>query len=508
MGTQATIRFDLVANTAQMGPGLAAGEQRLRQFGQNARAAVRGGAGGGGGMAGDLGLRSGLGRVAGMIGGGAGGGGGGMAGDLGLRSGLGQVAGMIGGGAGELLSIASSGIAAPIAGAVGAFALSQKFAGEARAIHQQSQALGVSVETYQEYGVAAQRAGVDTGTFTAAIERLRNKAAEAINGDQGARGLFRSLGIDVGKLESMGTEEILQQTAKGIDKLGGVSRARAEISAFGRAGAQLDPVLRQVAKGVDATVLSFRDIKELESQKVSFQALGTGFAKVWAENGDMFGDWARGLRGFFHGEGFWSRIRTHDAEVAAEEEKEKEMLAKHDWQEAGAQRIPALMSAREKYAQESETIDKIAANQGFDPSDPQRNAQLQWRAIAGATRSLQAAKAQYQTPSQRLRAALEDIGLSYRGGELNQEQAARAAILAEQEAAASQMPSGQAGAFDVDSAEAYAAVSGAQNQRQFAQIAHAGPWGFLQSLLPPEVAGLLGMNRGFQRQPIAFDGRQ
>ena len=38
MSTQATIRFDVEASTARLGPQLKAGEQQLRMFGQNARA--------------------------------------------------------------------------------------------------------------------------------------------------------------------------------------------------------------------------------------------------------------------------------------------------------------------------------------------------------------------------------------------------------------------------------------------------------------------------------------
>jgi hypothetical protein len=485
MGTQATIRFDLVANTAQMGAGLAAGEQRLGQFARRARSAMAGGGGGGGGFSG-----------------------GGGGGDLGLRAGIGQLAGIAGGGAGELLAMGSTAAAAPIAAAVGAFALSQKFAGEARAIHQQSQALGVSVETYQLYGVAAQRAGVETGTFTAAIERLRNKAAEAINGDQGARGFFRGLGIETQRLETMGTEEILEQTAKGIDRLSGVSRARAEITAFGRAGAQLDPVLRQVAKGVDGMTLSFRDVKNLETEKVGFQRLGVAIEKAWSGGHQMVAEIGRGVAGWWRGEGFWAPNLRYDAEVAKQEAKEKEALAKHDWQEAGAQRIAGLMTAQEKFDQDVGILNKIRDAQGFDAADQARNDMFWQRGLNAASTTLHAAQAQYKTPEQRLRTALSDINEAWQSKQLTDQQAARAAVMAEQEAAASQMPSGQAGAFDIDSAEGYAEVIGAVNRQQFAQIAHEGIWPILQHTLPPALLDLLPGNRGFQRQPIAFDGRQ
>ncbi len=503
MGTQATIRFDIEASTAKLSPQLAAGEARLRQFGQNARAAVRGGAGAGGAGGG-----AGAGGAGGGMLGGLFGGGGAMAGDWGLRSGLGTMAGMIGGGAGQLLGAGTMVAAAPIAAAAGAFALSQTIATEARSIHQQSQALGVSVEAYQEYGRAAERAGVETGTFTAAIERLRNKAAEAINGDQGARGLFRSLGVDVQKLDTMGTQEILEQTAQGIDRLGGSSRARAEITAFGRAGAQLDPVLRKLSKGVEATVLSFRDVKNLETEKTFFGELWTGIEQTWSEGHQMIAEIGRGIYSTFSGQGFWAPSISYNAEVAKQEAAEKANLAKHNWQEAGAQRAPALMNAREKLDQEMGILQKIHDNQGFDPSNAARNDQLWMRAMDAASQTFQQARAAYQTPAERLRGALSIINGHYHSGQLEPVQAARAAVLAEEEAAASQMPAGQAGAYDIDSAEGYSAVMGLRNQAQFRQAAHQGLWPMLQGLLPQGVLDLIPANRNFQKQPIAFDGRQ
>ena len=59
-------------------------------------------------------------------------------------------------------------------------------------------------------------------------------------------------------------------------------------------------------------------------------------------------------------------------------------------------------------------------------------------------------------PKQRLRNAMDSIRLKRGAGEYTDQEAARAAVLAEQEAAASQMPAGQAGAYDIDSAEGYA----------------------------------------------------
>ena len=165
------------------------------------------------------------------------------------------------------------------------------------------------------------------------------------------------------------------------------------------------------------------------------------------------------------------------------------------------------MNAREKLDQEMGILEKIHDNQGFDPSNAARNDQLWMRAMASASQTFQQARAPYQTPAERLRGALSTINGQYHSGQLEPVQAARAAVLAEQEAAASQMPAGQAGAYDIDSAEGYSAVMGLRNQAQFRQAAHQGLWAMLQGLLPQAVLDLIPANRNFQKQPIAWDGR-
>ena len=118
------------------------------------------------------------------------------------------------------------------------------------------------------------------------------------------------------------------------------------------------------------------------------------------------------------------------------------------------------------------------------------------------------AQAPLETPEQRLRNAMDSIRLKRGAGEYTDQEAARAAVLAEQEAAASQMPAGQAGAYDVDSAQGYAELMGLQNAAQFRKAAYGGISDIELQMLPANIQALISGERGFQKQPIAFDSRQ
>ena len=144
----------------------------------------------------------------------------------------------------------------------------------------------------------------------------------------------------------------------------------------------------------------------------------------------------------------------------------------------------------------------------YDASDPERNEQLALRAKAAAYGQMWKAQAPLETPEQRLRNAMDSIRLKRGAGEYTDQEAARAAVLAEQEAAASQMPAGQAGAYDVDSAQGYAELMGLQNAAQFRKAAYGGISDIELQMLPANIQALISGERGFQKQPIAFDNRQ
>ena len=126
-------------------------------------------------------------------------------------------------------------VAVPIAVAAGTYAMTQAMANDARNIRQQSLALGVSTDAFQKYGIAARRAGVDTGVVERGIAHFRQQIGEALAGNEGALGIFRSLGISPAELQGGDTGELFERAAKSIDAMGGsISATRAEWGPSGR----------------------------------------------------------------------------------------------------------------------------------------------------------------------------------------------------------------------------------------------------------------------------------
>ena len=324
MSTQATIRFDVEASTARLGPQLKAGEQQFRMFGQNARAAVGGGSGGGGGglFGGQFGLGTALGQIGSMTGSGSaqqfvGGlmtamtpisamlrssGGRGAAessapssaagaapvarieaagtavgeaakGFDSLAKGASDIAvtsGAVGDAAVGFGAASAAAVAVPIAVAAGTYAMTQAMANDARNIRQQSLALGVSTDAFQKYGIAARRAGSIPAWSSAALRTSASRSARPWPATRGRWGSSAPWASPPAELQGGDTGELFERAAKSIDAMGGsISATRAEMGAFGQAGRLLNPVLHQIADGIHGTVLSPLELHGLDSMKGS-----------------------------------------------------------------------------------------------------------------------------------------------------------------------------------------------------------------------------------------------
>ena len=142
------------------------------------------------------------------------------------------------------------------------------------------QKTGIAVEELSQLKYAASLADVDFGSLETALTRLSVNMDKAARGTGDAAGAFKALGISVtdneGHLKPLnGVIEELANKFQGLAD--GPAKAALAVAIFGRAGAQLIPLLDQ---GGDA-------IKRMENEATAF---GVTFSGPAAEAAEQFND--------------------------------------------------------------------------------------------------------------------------------------------------------------------------------------------------------------------------
>lgn len=123
----------------------------------------------------------------------------------------------------------------------------------ADATYKAAQAAGVATTTFSELAYAASLSGVSSEQLGVAISRLNRNLADAASGTGESGAAFRALGIQVtdvgGQLKSADAimAEIANKFANFAD---GPEKSALAIAIFGRAGAQMIPMLNQGARGL------------------------------------------------------------------------------------------------------------------------------------------------------------------------------------------------------------------------------------------------------------------
>lgn len=117
-----------------------------------------------------------------------------------------------------------------------------------------SQILGASVEEMTRLGFAARQAGLDNEQLITGVERLSRNMMYAIQGNGRAAGAFRALGIEVqeadGKLKN-DVETMMEVADEFKDMQDGAGKTALAIMMFGRAGAELIPMLNLGSEGIE-----------------------------------------------------------------------------------------------------------------------------------------------------------------------------------------------------------------------------------------------------------------
>ncbi len=111
-----------------------------------------------------------------------------------------------------------------------------------------SQRTGVSAGTLSVFGLAAKETGVDMDAVGMAITRLDKAQADAANGAAKPKKAFESLGITFQQLKTLTPDQLMVLVANKLSAIESpATRAQTAINLFGKAGAQLIPLLNRIA---------------------------------------------------------------------------------------------------------------------------------------------------------------------------------------------------------------------------------------------------------------------
>lgn len=145
-------------------------------------------------------------------------------------------------------------------------------------MNEASQKTGISVEALSQLGYAAKMSGVETESFTSAMVKFNRAIAEGATGSGNAAQAFKAIGISAAELKSSSPDELLARVAEKFAGFAdGATKTALAVAIFGRAGADMIPMLNEGATGIAA----MRD----EADK-----LGATMSKSAAVAADQFND--------------------------------------------------------------------------------------------------------------------------------------------------------------------------------------------------------------------------
>lgn len=190
-----------------------------------------------------------------------------------------------------------------------------KLGEEAERIQNRALVTGFSTDAVQSLDRLAKNAGIDGEAIFAAISKMQRAAVEGSKG-------FDKLGMSTAQFLALSPEKELQAAAQAIMALPTpAERAALAMELFGRAGAQLLPVLAQVAEGTSDNVgmteeqvaAMGRVDSALDKLGGAWEDLGRQLTVSLATNGDLVKDLTE-IAGAVAG--LARTIREHQAEIA------------------------------------------------------------------------------------------------------------------------------------------------------------------------------------------------
>lgn len=116
-------------------------------------------------------------------------------------------------------------------------------------VDKQSQKVGLSAKTWQEYDYVLKICGTEMSSMTTGLKTMTNQIDAAKKGNKDAIARFKQLGISMKDLKTLSREDIFKKTITGLQNMKeGTDRAAISNKLFGRSGQELQPLFNMTAK--------------------------------------------------------------------------------------------------------------------------------------------------------------------------------------------------------------------------------------------------------------------
>lgn len=204
--------------------------------------------------------------------------------------------------------------------------------------------LGMTTVGLQGVQHAAEEQGVDPGEAQGRLYKLTNKVGEAAMGDKSAQNFFKDMGVEI---EGKRMEEILTDITKAFEEMKDpAERAHKATQLFGRGGAEMIPVLKQMAEGVGASGITDQQTDAVLGgawQKI--HAFITGTKEMYKASGK------RALENLITGyTGYQGEVDTPNKVKIQKSPEDKEAKSK-----AAAKHVTDMADAQKAYRKELES---------------------------------------------------------------------------------------------------------------------------------------------------------
>lgn len=128
-------------------------------------------------------------------------------------------------------------------------------------VDKQSQKVGLSAKTWQEYDYVMKIAGTDMASMTTGMKTLTNQIDAAKKGNKDAVARFKELGISMSDLKNLSREDLFKKTISGLQNMQeGTNRAAIANRLFGKSGQELTPLLNMTANETQDLINKANDL--------------------------------------------------------------------------------------------------------------------------------------------------------------------------------------------------------------------------------------------------------
>ena len=160
-------------------------------------------------------------------------------------------------------------------------------------IAKKSRSLGISGQDLMEFQHAAELAGVASSSFTSALQKMQKNIGDAVAGIGLAKDSLALVGFEIGQIAKLDASEQFLAIADKISKIKNASeRAAVATAIFGRAGADLIPMMIEGSAAIREQMAELRELQgvisgfefeQIEAANDAMNKLGKSWEGIWTQ---------------------------------------------------------------------------------------------------------------------------------------------------------------------------------------------------------------------------------